>query len=157
MSRLQVLIRKLVRRLGKSLVRYMKNIQTPQLFAFLMMRSWLNQASGQSIWPSCKNKPARISPKQKEEQAEDSSPDPSSSACDIRIQKKGISRSFAESFPQKIVSAKLRPHCFRFPRRDCFQKRFEFCTMNTSNNKPPVGGFCLFWNGVIIKELKNWL
>ncbi|MCX6813578.1 MAG: hypothetical protein NTV77_03855, partial [Candidatus Azambacteria bacterium] len=38
-----------------------------------------------------------ISPKQKEEQAEDSSPDPSSSACDIRIQKKGISRSFAES------------------------------------------------------------
>ncbi|MEI8270983.1 MAG: hypothetical protein WCG45_06490, partial [bacterium] len=59
-------------------------------------------------------KPARISPKQKEEQAEDSSPDPSSSACDIRIQKKGISRSFAESFPQKIVSAKLRPHCFRF-------------------------------------------
>jgi hypothetical protein len=78
-------------------------------------------------------KPARISPKQKEEQAEDSSPDPSSSACDIRIQKKGISRSFAESFPQKIVSAKLRPHCFRFPRRDSFQKRFEFCTMNTAN------------------------
>src|ERR1035437_406271 len=77
-------------------------------------------------------KPARISPKQKEEQAEDSSPDPSSSACDIRIQKKGISRSFAESFPQKIVSAKLRPHCFRFPRQDCFQKRFEFCTMNTA-------------------------
>src|ERR1700690_3402830 len=77
-------------------------------------------------------KPARISPKQKEEQAEDSSPDPSSSACDIRIQKRGISRSFAESFPQKIVSAKLRPHCFRFPRQDCFQKRFEFCTMNTA-------------------------
>ena len=78
-------------------------------------------------------KPARILPKQKEEQAEDSSPDPSSSACDIRIQKKRISRSFAESFPQKIVSAKLRPLCFRFPRRDCFQKRFEFCTMNTAN------------------------
>ena len=79
-----------------------------------------------------KIKPARISPKQKEEQAEDSSPDPSSSACDIRIQKKGISRSFAESFPQKIVSAKLRPHCFRFLRQDWFQKRFEFCTMNTA-------------------------
>src|SRR3989344_9244401 len=77
-------------------------------------------------------KPARISPKQKEEQAEDSSPDPSSSACDIQIQKKRISRSFAESFPQKIVSAKLRPHCFRFPHQDCFQKRFEFCTMNTA-------------------------
>ncbi|MCX6751174.1 MAG: hypothetical protein NT161_00165 [Candidatus Nomurabacteria bacterium] len=77
-------------------------------------------------------KPARILPKQKEEQAEDSSPDPSSSACDIRIQKKGISRSFAESFPQKIVSAKLRPHCFRFLHQDCFQKRFEFCTMNTA-------------------------
>src|SRR3989344_7027421 len=67
------------------------------------------------------------------EQAEDSSPDPSSSACDIRIQEKRISRSFAESFPQKIVSAKLRPHCFRFPRQDCFQKRFEFCTMNTAD------------------------
>ena len=77
-------------------------------------------------------KPARILPKQKEEQAEDSSPDPSSSACDIRIQKKRISRSFAESFPQKIVSAKLRPHCFRFLHQDCFQKRFEFCTMNTA-------------------------
>src|SRR3989344_1553893 len=23
-------------------------------------------------------------------------------------------------------------HCFRFPRRDCFQKRFELCTMNTA-------------------------
>ena len=77
-------------------------------------------------------KPARISPKQKEEQAEDSSPDPSSSACDIQIQKKGISRSLAESFPQKIVSAKLRPHCFRFPRRDSFQKRFEFCPEHTA-------------------------
>ena len=72
-----------------------------------------------------------ISPKQKEEQAEDSSPDPSSSACDIRIQKKRISRSFAESFPQKIVSAKLRPHCFRFPHQGCFQKKFEFCPEHT--------------------------
>ncbi|HUC88975.1 MAG TPA: hypothetical protein VMR49_03005, partial [Candidatus Paceibacterota bacterium] len=47
-------------------------------------------------------------------------------------QKKGISRSFAESFPQKIVSAKLRPLCFRFLRQDSFQKRFEFCPMNTA-------------------------
>ena len=76
--------------------------------------------------------PARISPKQKEEQAEDSSPDPSSSACDIRIQER-ISRSFTESFPQKIVSAKLRPHCFRFPRQDCFQKRLEFQPKGTAN------------------------
>ena len=54
--------------------------------------------------------PARISPKQKEEQAEDSSPDPSSSACDIRIQKQ-MSRSFGKSFPQKIALPKLRPYC----------------------------------------------
>ena len=83
-------------------------------------------------------KPARISPKQKEEQAEDSSPDPSSSACDIRIQKKGISRSFAESFPQKIVSAKLRPHCFRFPRLDFLRKKFEFCPEHTARKRNRV-------------------
>ena len=77
-------------------------------------------------------KPARISPKQKEEQAEDSSPDPSSSACDIRIQKKRISRSFAESFPQKVVSAKLRPHCFRFLRQDSQQNTFELCPIDTA-------------------------
>ena len=77
-------------------------------------------------------KPARISPKQKEEQAEDSSPDPSSSACDIQIQKKGISRSSGKSFPQKIVLPKLRPHCFRFLRQDSFQKRFELCPEHTA-------------------------
>jgi hypothetical protein len=69
-------------------------------------------------------KPARISLKQKEKQAEDSSPDPSSSACDIRIQKKRISRSFGKSFPQKIVLPKLRPHCFRFIRWDFLQNGF---------------------------------
>jgi len=42
------------------------------------------------------------------EQAEDSSPDPSSSDCDIRIQKKGISRSFAEFFPLRKTSAVFR-------------------------------------------------
>jgi hypothetical protein len=41
---------------------------------------------------------------------ENSSPNPSFSICDIRIQKQ-MSRSFAKSFPQKIVFAKLRPHC----------------------------------------------
>jgi len=41
---------------------------------------------------------------------ENSSPNPSFSICDIRIQKQ-ISRSFGKSFPQKIVSPKLRPHC----------------------------------------------
>ena len=117
------------------------------------------------------------------EQAEDSSPNPSSSACDIRIQKR-IGRGFAKSFPQKIVLAKpsphfVPPHCpntwraeprkkntlsffkrnftsaksemqgvfflsglpriceavaGRFiPHQDWFQKRFEFCTMNTAN------------------------
>jgi hypothetical protein len=49
------------------------------------------------------------------EQAEDFSPNPSSFACDIRIQKR-ISRGFAKSFPQKIVLAKpsshfAPPHC----------------------------------------------
>jgi len=41
---------------------------------------------------------------------ENSSPNPSFSICDIRIQKR-ISRSFGKSFPQKIVLPKLRPHC----------------------------------------------
>ena len=54
--------------------------------------------------------PPRIPPKQIEEQMENSSPNPSSSICDIRIQKQ-MSRSFAKSFPQKIVLPKLRPHC----------------------------------------------
>src|SRR3990167_9129677 len=54
--------------------------------------------------------PARIPPKQKEEQMENSSPNTSFSICDIRIQKQ-MSRSFAKSFPQKIVLPKLRPHC----------------------------------------------
>ena len=52
----------------------------------------------------------RIPPKQKEEQMENSSPNPSFSICDIRIQKQ-MSRSFGKSFPQKIVLPKLRPHC----------------------------------------------
>jgi hypothetical protein len=47
-------------------------------------------------------KPARISPKQKEEQAEDSSPDPSSSACDIRIQKKESAEVLRNPFPRKL-------------------------------------------------------
>src|SRR3989344_3203500 len=55
--------------------------------------------------------PREIRQKKTAEQAEDSSPNPSSSACDIRIQKQ-ISRSFGKSFPpQKIVLPKLRPHC----------------------------------------------
>jgi len=48
--------------------------------------------------------------KQKEEQMENSSPNPSFSICDIRIQKQ-MSRSFGKSFPQKIALPKLRPHC----------------------------------------------
>jgi len=47
-------------------------------------------------------KPARISPKQKAEQAEDSSPDPSSSACDIRIQKKESAEVLRNPFPRKL-------------------------------------------------------
>src|SRR3989339_1354865 len=53
---------------------------------------------------------ARIPPKQKAEQMENSSPNPSFSICDIRIQKQ-MSRSFGKPFPQKIVLPKLRPHC----------------------------------------------
>src|SRR3989344_1904951 len=49
--------------------------------------------------------PPRIPPKQKEEQMENSSPNPSFSICDIRIQKQ-ISRRFGKSFPQKIVLPK---------------------------------------------------
>src|SRR3990167_3143919 len=41
---------------------------------------------------------------------ENSSPNPSFSICDIRIQKQ-ISRSFGKSIPQKKVLPKLRPHC----------------------------------------------
>ena len=42
---------------------------------------------------------------------ENSSPNPSFSICDIRIQKQ-MSRSFGKFFPpQKIVLPKLRPHC----------------------------------------------
>src|SRR3990167_6507259 len=44
------------------------------------------------------------------EQMENSSPNPSFSICDIRIQKQ-MSRSFGKSFPQKIVLPKLSPHC----------------------------------------------
>ena len=40
------------------------------------------------------------------EQAEDSSPDPSSSACEIQI-----SRGFAKSFPPENSLAKPSPHC----------------------------------------------
>ena len=41
---------------------------------------------------------------------ENSSPNPSFSICDIQIQKR-LAECFAKSFPQKIVFAKLRPHC----------------------------------------------
>src|SRR3989344_6321478 len=54
--------------------------------------------------------PPRIPSKQKEEQMENSSPNPSFSICDFRIQKQ-MSRSFGKYFPQKIVLPKLRPHC----------------------------------------------
>src|SRR3989338_927284 len=40
---------------------------------------------------------------------ENSSPTPSFSICDIRIQKR-IAENFAKSFPQKIVMAKPSPH-----------------------------------------------
>ncbi len=52
----------------------------------------------------------KMESKSEEEQAEDSSPNPSSSACDIRIQKR-LAECFAKSFPQKIVLAKPSPHC----------------------------------------------
>src|SRR3989338_11583316 len=40
---------------------------------------------------------------------ENSSPNPSFSICDIRIQKR-LAECFAKSFPQKIVLAKPSPH-----------------------------------------------
>jgi len=57
---------------------------------------------------------------------ENSSPNPSFSICDIRIQKQ-MSRSFAKSFPQKIVFAKLRPHCSATCPRPCGQNTKEKC------------------------------
>src|SRR3989344_5633189 len=54
--------------------------------------------------------PPEIRQKKTAEQAEDSSPIPSFSICDIQIQKQ-ISRSFAKSFPQKIVRIEAPPHC----------------------------------------------
>ncbi|OHB09102.1 MAG: hypothetical protein A2W64_02275 [Candidatus Zambryskibacteria bacterium RIFCSPLOWO2_02_39_10] len=53
--------------------------------------------------------PPEIRQKKTAEQAEDSSPNPSSSACDFRIQKR-LAECFAKSFPQKIVFAKPSPH-----------------------------------------------
>ena len=57
---------------------------------------------------------------------ENSSPNPSFSICDIRIQKQ-MSRSFAKSFPQKIVFAKLRPHCSATCPRPWGQNTKEKC------------------------------
>ena len=54
--------------------------------------------------------PPEIRQKKTAEQMENSSPNPSFSICDIRIQKQ-ISRSSGKSFPQKIVLAKPSPHC----------------------------------------------
>jgi len=54
--------------------------------------------------------PPEFRQKKTAEQMENSSPNPSFSICDIRIQKQ-MSRSFGKSFPQKIVLPKLRPHC----------------------------------------------
>src|SRR3989338_10867595 len=54
--------------------------------------------------------PPEFRQKKKAEQAEDSSPNPSSSACAFRIQKR-LAECFAKSFPQKIVFAKPSPHC----------------------------------------------
>ena len=56
-----------------------------------------------------RNSPPEIPKKKSAEQMENSSPNPSSSACDIRIQKR-LAECFAKSFPQKIVFAKPSPH-----------------------------------------------
>ena len=56
------------------------------------------------------NCPPEFPQKKTVEQMENSSPNPSFSICDIRIQKQ-MSRSFGKSFPQKIALPKLRPHC----------------------------------------------
>ena len=68
---------------------------------------------------------------------ENSSPNPSFSICDIRIQKQ-ISRSFGKSFPQKIVLPKLRPHCSA----TCLntwkaEPQKEKCPFHFRKNPPP--------------------
>ena len=55
-----------------------------------------------------------VAKKSKLEARADSSPDPSSARepkSETPPNFKNISRSFAKSFPQKIVFAKLRPFC----------------------------------------------
>ena len=95
--------------------------------------------------------PREIRQKKTAEQAEDSSPNPSSSACDIRIQKQ-ISRSFGKSFPpSKIVLPKLRPylsptHC---PNTWRAEPQKEKCPFHFRKNPPPrkskeQGTFFLF-------------
>ena len=48
---------------------------------------------------------------------------------------------FCGILSQKIVSAKLRPHCFRFLLLDFFRKKFEFCPEHTAKSKRPKRGF----------------
>ncbi len=54
----------------------------------------------------------------------------------IRNTENGL--GFANPTSRKIVSAKLRPHCFRFPCRDFLRKKFEFCPEHTARKRNRV-------------------
>ena len=94
-----------------------------------------------------------ISPRQKKpaEQMENSSPNPSFSIYDIRIQKQ-MSRSFGKSFPpQKIVLPKLRPRwslatCPNTWRAEPQKEKcpFHFRKNHPRENQKKQGTFFLF-------------
>ena len=73
---------------------------------------------------------ARPAKKKEAETRADSSPDPSSARTRPNF-RKTLAEFLRILFPRKHVSQKFV--LFRFPRQDCFQNKFEFCTMNTAN------------------------
>ena len=88
---------------------------------------------------------------------ENSSPNPSFSICDIRIQKQ-MSRSFAKSFPQKIVFAKLRPHCSAtLPEtlRAEHQRKMSF-PFSRKNSPPPNQESKEHFSLVLPSEARQW-
>jgi len=107
-----------------------------------------------SIMHTC---PPRIPPKQKEEQMENSSPNPSFSICDIRIQKQ-MSRSFGKSFPQKNSFAKTSSALFRhLPEtlRAEHQRKMSF-PFSRKNSPPPNQKSKEHFSLVLPSEARQW-
>jgi len=88
---------------------------------------------------------------------ENSSPNPSFSICDIRIQKQR-SRSFGKSFPQKIVLPKLRPHCSATcPNtwRAEHQRKMSF-PLSKEISPPPNQENKRYFSLVLPREARQW-